>query len=127
MIPETTAILDDEAMFRTSGTTRNQPLSGLPAQPGAAAIQVLQINPAESQELLLYVAVLKLKFRALKVVQEDGVLGIVYNNREVDICPQVSEKYRLDCGDQQLQVIFAGGKISFGDVTLLSFLVTPQP
>lgn len=98
--------------------------------PGAAArlarpTPVLTIDPSEAQQLALILPTMVIRFQALKVVHEDAVVGIVYNNQACDFTLTVGEKYRLRLNDQELQVLYAGGKISFGNVTLLT-LITHQ-
>jgi len=95
--------------------------------PGArGAVSVMTIDPAEAQTLQLVLPTLMIRFQALKVVQEPSVLGIVYDNEAFDFTLTVSEKYRLKVGEQELQVLYAGGKISFGKVTLLTLIASDK-
>lgn len=122
--------IDDDIFGKVDTQPAAQPFNMNPATlpfPGAVShmvgsTPVLTIEPNEAKQLALILPTMVIRFQALKVVNEDSVVGIVYNNQACDFTLTVAEKYRLRLDDQELQVLYAGGKISFGTVTLLTLI-----
>jgi hypothetical protein len=110
------------AQFHMNSSTL--PFPGVTGMP--VGVSVVTIDPAEAKTLQLILPTLTIRFQALKVVSESSVVGIVYDNEACDFTLTVSEKYRLRMDEQELQVLYAGGKISFGKVTLLTLITSDK-
>jgi hypothetical protein len=62
------------------------------------------------------------KLQVVKAQVDDTAVALFYDSERCDVTLQPGRKLTVICRDQQLQVVYAGGKVAFGQFSLLSFI-----
>lgn len=83
---------------------------------------LLEMTPADAQFVTFRSAELSIKVLARKVALADDSVGVILDGTQCDISPVISTKYYIDIGDEQLRILYVGGKVEFGDFIVLTFI-----
>jgi hypothetical protein len=67
------------------------------------------------------------KLQVVKAQVDDTAVALFYDSGRCDIILPPGRKLTVISRDQQLQVVYAGGKVAFGQYSLLSFIRGVQP
>lgn len=94
------------------------------AQPQRPPMPGMELAP---EQVVVEFDDVTLALRAEKVQVDETAVALLYDSGLYDISLKPSRRLVVRRGDERLHVVYAGGKVSLGQLILLSFIRTETP